>query len=732
MAGRKHTDRRIEPIFGGSRPHDDGPRVDASDRVTAGSAKQPRARQRKRARNGGGGRGRGGSRHRRGGFWGFARRAVYWCLVLGMWGLIGVGGIVTYYAAKMPSASTWAIPERPPNVQIVSVRGDRMANRGVTGGEAVSLDEMSTYMPEALVSIEDRRFYSHFGIDPIGLARALVTDLIHGHAVEGGSTITQQLAKNLFLSPERTMERKVQEVLLALWLEHKFTKDQILDMYLNRVYFGSGAYGVQAAARTYFHESAKDLTLPQAALIAGLVKAPSRLSPLNDKKAAHERMLVVLQAMKESGYVTQKQIDAALAARPDKSKPKSYWTGSENYVADMVMNRLPGLIGKVKQDIVVHTTIDAQLQHDADQSIKNAVDRYGRKDRIGQGALVAMDGTGAVRALIGGKDYSESQYNRAADAKRQPGSSFKPFVYTAAMEMGRTPASIRNDAPIKIGSWTPTNYEGTFEGPVTLKKALTDSINTVAAQMVMEVGPKTVVQTAHRLGIQSDIQPNASIALGTSEVNLLELTSAYAPFMNGGFKAPPYFITKVTTTGGKVLYQRRDDTPQRVLQPKIIAEMDDMLENVVAHGTGTAARLKGWQMGGKTGTTQNWRDALFVGFTANLVTGVWFGNDDGTPMKRVTGGSVPAKTWHEFMANAHDGLTPSKLPYSDIPVPGEGNAPPADIPGGNSNGVPVADAGGGQPVSPRYGGQAPLPPGLIGRVEPRRQHRSLLDVLLGR
>ncbi|HET7413525.1 MAG TPA: transglycosylase domain-containing protein, partial [Pararhizobium sp.] len=580
MAGNRETDRRIEPSFsGGNRGDDDSPRIEVGDRVTTGGKTSGgRGRPPKKrggGRSGGGGRGRrgGGSpRRRKLGFFGWMRRAFYWCLVLGMWGFIGVGCVVAFYAAKMPSASTWAIPDRPPNVKILSVRGDMMANRGVTGGEAVSLDEMSPYIPEALVSIEDRRFYSHFGIDPIGLARALVTDIMHGKAVEGGSTITQQLAKNLFLSPERTIERKVQEVLLALWLEHKFTKDQILDMYLNRVYFGSGAYGVEAAARTYFHESAKDVTLPQAALIAGLVKAPSRLSPLNDPKAAHDRELVVLQAMKETGYVTQQEIDGALANKPEKSKkPKSYWTGSQNYVADMVMKRLPGLIGKVNQDIIVQTTIDAQLQRDADKSINDALDKYGKKRKIGQGALVAMDGTGAIRALIGGRDYSESQYNRASDAMRQPGSSFKPFVYTAAMELGRTPQSVRNDAPIKIGNWTPENYEGTYEGPVTLMQALTDSINTIAAQLVMEVGPKTVVQTAHRLGINSDIQPNASIALGTSEVTLLELTSAYAPFMNGGFKAPPYLISKVTTASGKVLYQRPQTLPQRVLQPKIIA-----------------------------------------------------------------------------------------------------------------------------------------------------------------
>ncbi|HET7411075.1 MAG TPA: penicillin-binding transpeptidase domain-containing protein, partial [Pararhizobium sp.] len=322
----------------------------------------------------------------------------------------------------------------------------------------------------------------------------------------------------------------------------------------------------------------------------------------------------------------------------------------------------------------------------------------------------------------------------------QPGSSFKPFVYTAAMEMGRTPYSVRNDAPIKIGNWTPTNYEGTYEGRVTLKKALTDSINTIAAQLAMEVGPKTVVETAHRLGITSDIQPNASIALGTSEVTLLELTSAYAPFMNGGFKAQPYLISKVTTAGGKVLYQRPQAMPQRVLQPKIIAEMDSMLENVVKHGTGHNARLDGWQMGGKTGTTQNWHDALFIGFTANLVTGVWFGNDNGSPMKRVTGGTVPARAWHEFMAAAHKGLTPSPLPYSDLQqqLTAPGNLPPAEIPpSGNGDGLPVADAGpayGGQPVPAAGGytaGGAPLPPADVGGHR-QPHHSTLLDVLLGR
>ena len=616
MARKTANRDRIEPSFDGKQPRT-GKRSLADDRVAKPSATRSASRRKgngKKAKAGG----RGGTR--RGGFVGAFRSLFYWCFVLAIWGGIGIAGVVAYYGARMPSASTWAVPDRSPNVKIVSVSNAVMANRGATGGEALLLGDMSPYIPEAVISIEDRRFYSHFGIDPVGLARAMVTNVFAGHMVQGGSTLTQQLAKNLFLSPERTLERKVQEVLLSLWLEHKFTKDQILEMYLNRVYFGSGSYGVEAASRRYFNKPARDVTLAEAALLAGLLKAPSRLSPAHDPQAAEERAQVVLKAMSDAGYVTDSEIATALT-KPT-TRAKSYWTGSENYVADMVMDRLPSLIGPVTEDLVVETTIDFDLQHQAETAIREAIADKGAKLNVGEGALVSLDGTGAVRALIGGRDYSTSQFNRAADAMRQPGSAFKPFVYAAALELGRTPQSVRNDEPVKIGKWTPENYDQKYRGAVTLSDALTESLNTIAAQLVMEVGPAQVVKTAHRLGIESPLQANASIALGTSEVTLMELTSAYAPFMNGGFKATPHIISRVTTLDGKILFENSYDNPPRVIDPAVVAMMNQMLVRVVAEGTGKHARLDGWQVAGKTGTSQSFRDALFVGYTANLTTGV--------------------------------------------------------------------------------------------------------------
>ena len=382
--------------------------------------------------------------------------------MLAIWGGIAAAGIVVYYGARMPSVADWAVPDRPPNVKIVSVDGELVANRGMTGGEAVGLHEMSPYIPMAVIAIEDRRFYSHVGVDPIGLARAVFNNLTRGRFSQGGSTLTQQLAKNLFLKPDRTLERKVQEVLLALWLERKHTKDQILEMYLNRVYFGSGSYGVEAASRRYFGKSARDVTLSQAALLAGLLKAPSTLSPARDPKAAEARAQLVLAAMREEGMIGDKELANAMSAPA--TRAASYWTGSENYVADRIMEEVPGLIGDTRDDIIVDTTIDLGLQKLAEKSIRRLIDENGKKLSVSQGALVSIDSTGAVRAMVGGYDYANSQFDRASEAKRQPGSAFKPFVYLAALEQGRTPDSVRNDAPIKIGKWTPDNYHGKYYG----------------------------------------------------------------------------------------------------------------------------------------------------------------------------------------------------------------------------------------------------------------------------
>jgi penicillin-binding protein 1A len=771
MAGTTRN-TRIEPRFESraARSSDEF-RLDRSERLSGGgaggkksgrgSSRASAAKSKAKSRQASGGDGR-RPRKSGGGLFGLARGLVYWCLVLGIWGALGVGVIVAYYAAQMPNASTWSIPERPPNVRIVSVGGEILANRGATGGEQLSLTEMSPFIPQAVMAIEDRRFQEHFGIDPIGLARAMMANLMAGDVVQGGSTVTQQLAKNLFLSPEQTIERKVQEVMLAFWLEHEFTKDQIMEMYLNRVYFGSGAYGVEAASRRYFDKPASDVTLAEAALLAGLLKAPSRLSPARDPQAAEERAQVVLQAMSDAGYVSDAEVTTAMTQSP--TRAASFWTGAEHYVADAVMKELPDLIGEVRTDLIVETTIDMQLQSEAEQAIAAALDENAETLGVSQGALVAIDGTGAIRAMVGGRDYAKSQFNRATEAKRQPGSAFKPFVFAAAMEMGLSPYSVRNDAPIRIGNWSPENYDQKFRGEVTLTQALASSLNTVAAQLVMEVGPENVVDMAQRLGIRSDLQPNASIALGTSETTLADLTAAYAPFMNGGYRAAPHMIERVSTADGDVLFDRGDESYDQVLDPSTVGIMNMMLSEVVNNGTGRAARLDGWQVAGKTGTTQSFRDALFVGYTANLATGVWFGNDDGTSMKRVTGGGLPADAWHAFMSQAHEGVAVAALPampnagYAsyDPGIAGGGMVPPAnvgdpndpanwgtDILGQRPQPVPqgqVASPDGELlPWPPPQG--APVPPGSVGEggwdqrgapadyAQPRRT--TLLDLILG-
>jgi penicillin-binding protein 1A len=562
-----------------------------------------------------------------------------------------------------------------------------------------------------------------------------------GRAVQGGSTLTQQLAKNLFLSPERTIERKVQEVLLAFWLEQKYTKDQIMAMYLNRVFFGSNAYGVEAASRRYFNKSARDVNLGEAALLAGLLKAPSRLSPARDPEAAEARAQVVLQAMLEEGYITADEIKTAMSQPP--TKAKRYWSGAGQYVADLVRDEVTLLIGQVTEDILVETTIDMTLEKKAEAALTESLATEGDKVNASQAALVSIDGTGAIRALVGGRDYAESQFNRAVKAKRQPGSAFKPFVYAAAVENGLRPTSVRNDAPIRIGSWTPENYDQKYRGQVTATQALAESLNTIAAQLVMEVGPDQVIKVAHRMGIESELQKNASIALGTSEVSLLELTAAYAPFMNGGYKATPHIVRRISKADGTLLYENNYLEPPKVLNDGVVAAMNAMMRDVIDRGTGKNARLAGWEAAGKTGTTQSFRDALFVGYTSNLTTGIWFGNDDGQSMKKVTGGGLPAKAWHDFMTAAHQGLAPAPLPGGDFiePAPAEdpmtiGTIISDVFQGGGEerySGDPVyaEDYPAGPVPSQDVNGSAgPIPPGEVGGGQGTRR-TTLLDLILG-
>ena len=601
------------------------------------------------------GRARGGGRPRRRSLLGRAARLA---VLVALWGLIIGGGALAYFALTLPDTSRLAAGGRRPNVTILAADGNLIASFGDLFGRALTLREMSPYLPKAVIATEDRRFYRHFGIDPVGIVRAALTDLRVGHVVEGGSTITQQLAKILFLTPERSFGRKIRETLLALWLERRFSKDQILEIYLNRVYLGAGAYGVDAAAHRYFGRSAANLNLFESAVIAGLLKAPTRFSPARDRAAADARAAQVLDNMVEARFITT--ADAAAARKRGAELAVAGRPGSR-YFADWVADQIREFAGTTDRDLTVRTTLDPRLQAAAEAAIGDTLTRYGAKDTVGQGALVALSPDGAVRAMVGGRDYGQSQFNRATQAQRQPGSAFKPFVYLAGLEAGLRPDDRFVDKPIRVGTWQPRDYLNHYQGEMSLAEGLAQSINSIAVQVAERAGIRHVVATASRLGITSDLAADASIALGTGEVNLLELVGAYAPFANGGAGVLAYGISEIRDSDGKTIYRRSGSGPGQVVAPELVGEMNDMLTGVIARGTGKAAALPR-PAAGKTGTTQDYRDAWFIGYTADLVAGVWFGNDDDAPMRNVSGGSLPAAAWRNFMLAATNGLPVRPLP----------------------------------------------------------------------
>jgi penicillin-binding protein 1A len=648
-------------------------RGDASRRRRNGSAPGDKSRPRRRR----GGKSRSG-----------IGRLIYWAAVLALWAVIAAIAGLVWIGIHLPPIQSLEIPKRPPSVLIVGVNGATLATRGDMGGAAVPLRELPDYVPKAFIAIEDRRFYSHHGIDPLGIVRAAAADVLRRGASQGGSTITQQLAKNLFLTQERTISRKAQEVVLALWLEHKFSKAQILELYLNRVYFGSGAYGVEAAAQRYFGKSARQLTLAEAALLAGLVQAPSRLAPSHNPDGAERRARIVLTDMAEQKLVGDDT--ARLALSHPARATKAAGAGSVNYVADWVMDAVNDIVGSFDQDIVVETSIDPTLQGAAERALTDTLSQKGEKLGVGEGALVAMTPDGVVRALVGGRNYGESQFNRAVAAKRQPGSAFKPFVYLTALEHGLTPDTVREDGPIAVKGWRPENYEHDYMGPVTLTQALANSLNTVSVRLTLEFGPAAVIRTAYRLGITSPLEPNASIALGTSEVSPLELVAAYAPFANGGFAVSPHVIERVRTTDGKTLYARSTQILGRIVDPRYVAMMNTMMHETLVSGTARHADLPGWLAAGKTGTSQDFRDAWFIGYTSHLVAGVWLGNDDNSPTRKATGGGLPVEIWSRFMKTAQQGVAPAALP-------GLSGAGWLAAPSSNATSAPPSDAGGRQP-----------------------------------
>jgi penicillin-binding protein 1A len=705
--------QRVEPGFLYDEiAHDDAPA--APRRTTKGGAgKQPR-KAKKSARR---------SEKRPFSIWRLFGRLFYWGATLAVICLIAGAGIVYYYWMQMPSVTTWAVPERAPNIRVVATDGQLISNRGKSGGEAVSLHELPAYVPAAFVAIEDRRFYEHFGIDVVGLASVALESLQAGEVTRGASTITQQVAKNLFLTPKQDLERKVQEMLLALWLEQSYSKDQILELYINRVNFGHEKYGLEAAAQFYFGKSARNLSLGEAAILAGSLQAPSRLNPRGQPARIEARQRLVLQAMAKEGYISEAEAQAA-TIDPDQSV-RTKVVGAESYVADWVEGLVTAYVGDIKQDIIVHTTINWDLQKQAEFLVKEAVTTEGPKLSFSQGALVAIDADGAVRAVVGGADYQQSQYNRAVTSRRQPGSTFKPFVYIAAMEAGYTPDTVAQDAPININGWSPQNADGKFMGEITLRQALAYSRNTVSAQIAQLLGPEKVVEVAQRLGISAPLQAVPSISLGTQEVSLLELTAGYAPLANGGNGVIANVITRIETADGKVLYDAVPAGPGQVLSPLVVGEMNDMLSVALDIGTGKHAHLSGWQIGGKTGTSQKARDALFVGYTSRMVVGVWLGNDDDRPTK-LAGGTVPTQIWSDFMAKAHQGLPPSALPdVTSASIPADmlqSGDPIGDIVAG-AGGV---DAGGGMPMDPVQASPAQPAP-----AEQPRSARTIGDMLKG-
>jgi penicillin-binding protein 1A len=598
---------------------------------------------------------------------------IYWTLVLGVWGMIFVVAFFAVFAVDLPDTSKLYDVKRQPSISYLDRSGALVAVRGSQYAPPVDLDQLPAYVPNAFIAIEDRWFYWHFGFNPWGIVRSQIYNWTHdGGPLRGGSTITQQLARNLFLTTNQNYRRKAQELVLAIWLEARFSKKQILELYLNRVYFGAGAYGIEAASQRYFGKPASKLSVGEAALLAATMKGPSRYSPTASTERAAKRATVVLDEMYEDHFITAAQRDQAYKT-PIRVNP-TLANQRAQYFTDWVDDQVRKLVGEPTEDLVVETTLDLPLQSAAEHALRDGV--ADAKDQgVEQGALVSIDGEGRVRAYVGGTNYLQTQFDRATMARRQAGSAFKPFVYLTAMEAGRTPDTPVVDEPIKIGDWQPHNYTGRYLGPITLGKALEESINTVAARLANEVGTANVAATARRLGITSPIQLDPSMALGAVEVSPLEMAQAYAPFSNGGYLAKGYGIERIRTASGRVLYDHGVDRPPRtpVIGQPALAYMVQMMRRVVTEGTGARAAVKGYDLAGKTGTTSDYRDAWFIGFTGGFVTSVWVGKDNNQPMRRVTGGGVPAGIWRDYMKAA--------LPRLEVhPIPGGEFQPPPQEP----------------------------------------------------
>lgn len=573
---------------------------------------------------------------------------------------------LNYFLSDLPKLSReqelWTT-NRAQSMEIVDSNGVTIAHRGPRYGRQVDIDKLPRHVLLAFLAVEDARFFEHAGVDFWAVARAIIENLRAGHKVQGASTITQQLVKNIYLSPEQTYKRKIQEMILAWQLDSKFSKKTILEVYLNRIYFGQNAYGLDAAAWQYFSKKPSELSLGEASMLAGLPKAPGRLSQNLASQPAIDRRAVVLERMVMAGFISR-EVAQKVAVEPIALKrPIEPSEGEFAYAIDMAQKEINELEPKISPDQIVRLTIDIELQEAAVTAVQAAIAQAGPSSGVTQAGLIAMDRSGRILAIVGGQSYSTSKFNRVTQAKRQPGSTFKPIVYAAALESGMAPNTIRIDKPIKYGNWRPKNYGGKYSGAMTLSTALTRSVNTIAAQLAAEVGVEKLITMAHRLGVSSELKRNLAISLGAGEVTLWDMTRAYATFANDGVRLDPFLIDRVDTTRNTIAYQRRSHIPTQVYDPTRARQMTAMLADVIEFGTGKRAKLSdGREAAGKTGTSQSYRDAWFIGYTADIICGVWVGNDEFTPMRGVSGGTLPAQIWSNFMNRAHEGLPLKPLP----------------------------------------------------------------------
>ena len=584
-------------------------------------------------------------------------KLIKWLLLLFIWLALFSSIAVTWSLLNLPETESIQI-SRQPSITFLDKDGRIIASYGDVYGQSIQFSDLPENLINAVIVTEDKSFFSHPGVDFRGVIRAAYTNIKKRRIVQGGSTITQQLAKNLFLTPERSFTRKLHELILSFWLEMRFSKEQILSIYLNRVYLGSGTYGVQAASEKYFNKKVEDLSLYESAVIASLLKAPSKYNPIANFELSKKRASLVLNNMAKNNMISIKEVNKAKFNNTKYSKftnaPKS-----TRYFVDWLLPRVKSYVGEIEKDLIVRTTLDVKLQKIAEKSLINVNSKF---ESAEQSSLVALDLNGGIIAMIGGTDYGDTQFNRVTQAKRQPGSAFKLFVYLAGLESGFSPNDTIVDSRIDIEGWSPKNYKNEYIGEVTLREAFSKSINTVAVKISETIGRDKVIDVAKSMGITSPILNSPSLALGTSEVTLLELTSAYNVLANNGNGVFSYGIRSIEDTDGEILFSRKLQGTGKVLESSIVGKMTRMMEQTIESGTGRNAKLNR-PAAGKTGTSQSLRDAWFVGFTSNIVVGVWFGNDNDSPMKKITGGTAPAILWKDFMTAAHQDITPKGLSY---------------------------------------------------------------------